>query len=145
MESEPKGPRPFSEGNEPNPATGISEDFMNETNVFGNEPDFVDKGIRKEADVLGRIARDLRERPLRHYEERFPSEKWTGVVIPENEEQVQKINALVDQINSTMINPAAFTIEDVKRVLNEMHQLVYGNTLEEAREISRKQRQEQGL
>lgn len=98
--------------------TGVSADYWNE---------YFAKTIRLERG-LPDVAEGFREYPVKKYEQRFSPKKYEDVVTPQNEKRVSRLNELSDIVNGTFIDISRFTELDFKRVINEVHNLIYAKS-----------------
>lgn len=97
--------------------TGVSADYWNE---------YFAKTIYLEFGKPSDIAKSFRKYPVKKYERRFSPKKYEDVITTQNKYRVKRLNELSNIVNSTFIDISMFTQIDFKRVINEIHNLIYG-------------------
>ncbi len=99
--------------------TGITGDYSNEFSSFlvMRPEDF--------AEELRILPTEHGGKVLRHYQERFPAEKFADVVNDRNREQVAKIDALVDEVN-TKAAAGTLIFNECRTYAEKLFELVYG-------------------
>ena len=97
--------------------TGVSTNYWNE---YSARTSCLDWG-------LSSVAESFREFPVKKYEQRFPPEKYEDVVTAQNRAGVNRLNELSDIVNRTFVDDSRFTELDFKKVINEVHNLIYAN------------------
>lgn len=101
--------------------TGIDSDYYNE--YWFRTENFIYDG-------LSGVAADFKRSPVKKYEERYSPTIYENVVTEQNQARVKRLNELSDLVNNTFIDVARFTEADFKRVMNEVHDLIYGQGLD---------------
>jgi len=101
-----------------NPTTGLYTDYYNEILRFAFK-DLLGKAIDTQE-----IAQKLQSQSMLKYVDKYSG--YDYLVTEQNSVAIQRLNELVDYINSNWVNPEKFTGEDVKRVRGEIKKLLYG-------------------
>jgi len=101
--------------------TNVSMDYMNE---YIAKAGGLNKG-------LNRVAEIFKQFPIKKYEERFSG--YENVITPQNSSRVKRLNELSDLANEKFVDVSNFTEHDFKKVINEVHDLIYakGNFYQE--------------
>ena len=68
---------------------------------------------------------DFRTYPVKRYEQRFSPQKYEDVITPHNKARLTRLNELSDLVNDSFIDDSRFTESDFKKVVNEVHNLIY--------------------
>lgn len=99
-----------------NPETGLTGDYLNEVGRFRNAADgYTDEELM---DLMKR-------RSMQHYDVRY--ESYLNVVTDQNRENISKINAVVDEINSTT-DPKMLRIK-ILQFYRDFYKLVWNKEL----------------
>lgn len=98
------------------PNTGVSGDYSNELMMLLN---VVESYKKSGKDIFYKI------KPLKKYEERYPSDKYQNIITDQNRVTVKKIDDLTDKINNMLKTKS----RDLKWYLDSIYQmkdLIYG-------------------
>lgn len=100
--------------------TGVSADYYNE--YWGKTSKFARGGIEL-------VAEGFREYPIKKYEDRYPTPPFQNVVNETNRVQVLRLDEIAEDANKRMTNPANFTEQDFKLLINEVNRLIRGENV----------------
>lgn len=97
--------------------TGVSADYFNE---------YAHRIISFDIGGIGRVAISFQENPVKKYEERFSSNKYTDIITDTNRDSVKQLDDIAMEANQRFCNANEFMDVDFKRLINAVRDLIYG-------------------
>jgi hypothetical protein len=99
--------------------TGIANDYWNE---------FYGVLLHRKIGGKAAVARIIREKKIKHYEERYSPNEYYDVITDKNRRRVSQLNQLADYANSKLIDP---DVDDniFDEIEEKAYRLIYGSEL----------------